>query len=371
MKKQIASLCLMALYACGNHIDNNHAEHKQFAIEGEYITVGEDSPLLQNIRIQAVETTDYRATFTAPGVVQAIPSRYAEIASPFVGRIAKTFVRLGQKVSPGSPVFEISSPDFFEASKAYYQAEQEMELALKNLNRERDLLANRVGAAKELEEAEVNYEIKKKDYEHARAAVGVYQIADPVDSVFTQSLIVRSPIAGRVVKDRLVIGQYIREDADALVVVADLDKVWVSARVRERDIALIDAVDAVDVTLPSLPAGEVVAGEIFHVGEWVDEETRSVEVIIECDNRERRIKPFMYGTVHFTGRPAPAVVVPNSAVLQDEDRRYVLVSEGNNRFRKATIDIAETDGQQTVIRSGAGRGDSIVTEGAFYFIDAR
>ena len=48
--------------------------------------------------------------FTTSGVVQAIPSNYAEVASPVSGRITKSFVRLGQKVAPGSPIFEISAP---------------------------------------------------------------------------------------------------------------------------------------------------------------------------------------------------------------------------------------------------------------------
>ena len=51
-----------------------------------------------------------------------------------------------------------------------------MELALKSLNREKDLMKNKVGVQKELEEAEVNYELKKKDYENMVAALKVFQI---------------------------------------------------------------------------------------------------------------------------------------------------------------------------------------------------
>ena len=40
----------------------------------------------------------------------------------------------------------------------------------------------------------------------------VFQI-EPEDLVLGQPLIVRSPIAGEIVTDRIVIGQYIKEDA--------------------------------------------------------------------------------------------------------------------------------------------------------------
>ncbi|MCD6354382.1 MAG: hypothetical protein J7L95_02430 [Prolixibacteraceae bacterium] len=62
-------------------------------------------------------------------------------------------------------MFEISSPSFYEAGKAYYQAKQEMELADKNLKRQNDLLKNGVGVQKDKEEAVVNFQLYKHDVE--------------------------------------------------------------------------------------------------------------------------------------------------------------------------------------------------------------
>jgi cobalt-zinc-cadmium efflux system membrane fusion protein len=365
----IIPLCFAALCACGSRSGADNTDNKLLVTEGEHIIVADDSPLLQAIRIKQAEVAEYRATFTASGVVQPVSSQYAEIASPFAGRIVKSFVRLGQKVSAGSPVFEISSPAFSEAGKACYQAKQEMDLALKTLNRERDLLANHVGAAKDTEEAEANYELKKKDYEQALAALNVYRTR-PEDAAPGQPLIVRSPIDGEIVKDKIVIGQYIREDAEALAIVADLDKVWVSAHVKEKDLRRMNGVDKVEIRLTAVD--EPVSGAIYHVSELLDEETRSAETLIECDNRRRLLKPFMYGAVHFTAKPERMVVVPHSAVLQREANRYVIVSEGKNKFRRASVTLASADnGEQTVIRSGINAGDRIVVQGAYYFIDAQ
>ena len=369
MRKLIIPLSLIILFACGNGDNTDSSENRQYRVEGDYVIVPGDSPILQNVKIERVNISEYRATFAVSGTIRAIPSGYAEIAAPFSGRIVKSFVRLGQKVSAGSPIFEINSPTFFEAGKAYYQAKQEMELAQKNLNRERDLFANGVGVAKDMEEAEVNYELCKKEYENMYAAVKVYLI-DPDEMTLGQPLIIRSPIAGEVVKSDIVIGQYIAEDAGPLAVVADLSKVWMVANVKEKDIHMVRGIEAVDIDLVALP-GSSVSGNIYHIGGMLNEETHSVEVIIECDNRDFLVKPHMYGTVRFTIAPVMAVLIPNSAVLQDEETRYVLVSEGENRFRRANVNIASADNTRTVILSGLSADDSIVTEGAFYFIEAR
>ena len=348
MKKIIFSIGLVLLYACADRSQGQrHADDRGVRVEEECVVLAADSPIRERIKTQSIHFSDYQAAFTTSGVVQAIPTGYAEIASPFAGRIVKSFVRLGQQVVPGSPVFSISSPSFFETGKAYYQAQQEMEL----------------------EEAEVNYELRKKDYENALAALSVFQI-EPEKMTLGQPLVITSPIAGEIVKNNIVIGQYIKEDAGPLALVADLNKVWVVAHVKEKDIPLIRRLNRADIRLMAVP-DTVFSGTVYHVSELLDEETRSVEVIIECDNRDRRLKPFMYGTVQLTDTPSRALVIPTSAILQREDDCYVLVRESEDRYRKVRISVSSSDERQTVVSSGLGDGDEVVTEGAFYLIDAR
>ncbi len=366
--KQFIALCLIGIVTFSCTGGSKDCTSQDVTVQGDTIIVSSQS-LAQKIKTAIVQKELHQRSFTTSGVVKAIPNQYAEIASPFAGRITQSFVRLGQKVSKGSPIFAISSPEFFETGKAYYQAKQEMELALKSLKREKDLLNNKVGVQKEVEEAEVNYELKKKDYENALAALKVFQI-DPSELVLGQPLIVRSPINGEVVTNNIVLGQYLKEDAEPVAIIADLNKVWVAANVKEKDIPLIQSLDKVEVSLVSMP-DRIFTGSIYHINEMLDEDTRAVEVLIECDNHEREMKPAMYGSVKLTDTAVDAVLVPTAAILQHEDASYVLVALGENRYQKRNITTACTDGDRTVIASGLQPGEKIMTEGAFYFIDAR
>lgn len=245
MKQLLLLLLLPAVVLCSCHTQKQDDEVAlAITLKGDTIQIGAESSILSKLQTEEVKREPYAMEFATSGVVKAIPAKYAEIASPFAGRITRSFVRLGQKVVPGSPVFEISSPSFFETGKAYYQAKQEMELALKSLKREKDLLQNKVGVQKEVEEAEVNYELKKKDYENALAALKVFQV-NPDELVLGQPLVVRSPISGEVVKDDIIIGLYIKEDAEPVAVIADLNKVWVVAHVKEKDLRLIQTLHEV------------------------------------------------------------------------------------------------------------------------------
>ena len=220
-----------------------------------------------------------------------------------------------------------------------------------------------------MEEAEVNYELKKKDYENALAALKVFQI-NPDELVLGQPLLVRSPIAGEVVTDRIVLGQYLKEDSDPIAVIANLDKVWVVAHVKEKDLGMILALDDVEIRLVAMP-DKPFSGTIYHISEMLDEETRSVEVLIECDNSARLIKPAMYGTVKLSDKEAEVIRIPTSAILQEENQTYVLVSLGNNNYRKQTVVSGPTEDNKTVILSGLNPGDEVISTGAFYLLDAR
>lgn len=361
---------LWALLLCGCGTGNiNQSENHQITLQDNVITVTENAPVLEKIKTEKVKLAPYKAQFSTTGVVKAIPTSYAEIATPFAGRIARSFVRLGQRVNVGSALFEISSPSYFETSKAYFGAKQEMEQALKSLSREKDLLDNHVGVAKDVEEATVNYQLKRQDYENAKSALKVFQV-DPAKLKLGEPLVVRSPIAGKVVANNIVIGQYIKEDAEPLAVVADLNKVWVVAHVKEKDIRLIEKLQEVEIRLSASPE-ELIKGKIYHISEMLDEATRSVEVIIECSNTEGRMKPFMYGTVQLTDATTDAILIPTAAVLQEEDNCYVLVREGDRKFRKVVITVSSNTEQKSVVTDGLKADDEIVTEGAFYLLDAK
>jgi len=367
--KHIGLLCLIGVVVFACTAKKAEDTELPYTVSGDTIIVSSQSPVTQKLKSAIIKQEPFRAAFATSGVVKAIPTNYAEIASPFAGRITKSFVRLGQKVAKGSPIFEISSPSFFETGKNYYQAKQEMELALKNLKREKDLYANKVGAQKEVEEAEVNYEITKKDYENAFAALKVFQI-NPSDLILGQPLVVRSPIAGEVVTDNIVIGQYMKEDANPVAIIADLNKVWVAANVKEKDMPLIHSLSKVQVELISLPE-KVIDGTIYHISDMLNEETRAVEVLIECNNQDHAMKPGMYGTVKLTDSSANVIMVPTSAILQQQDHPYVLVSLGDNRYLKRAVTTSATVGDKSVILSGLTPGEQVVNEGAFYLIDAR
>lgn len=365
--KKLIFILITALSAACNHTSTTK-DTSNYTVNGDTIIIPEKSILRGKLKIETVKSEPYQYKLTTTGIVKAIPNKYAQVASPFAGRIVKSFVKLGQHVSVNSPIFEISSPSFFEAGKAYYHAKQEMLLSEKNLKRQRDLLKHGVGIQKDVEEAEVNYELTNRDFENCVASLKVYHVnADEL--VLGQPLIVRSPIEGEIIDDKIVIGQYLKEDAEPIAIVAELSNVWVVGQLKEKDINAIHESDEVEVKISGRPDLSI-KGRVYHISEMLDEETRSVQVFIECNNKERNLKPGMYVATQFSEAANQAILISTNSVLQMEGSSFVFVQLGGNKYLKRLIETSGTDNERVILKSGLKTNDEIVSQGGFYLLEA-
>jgi cobalt-zinc-cadmium efflux system membrane fusion protein len=278
-------------------------------------------------------------------------------------------VHIGQSVKAGSPLFELSSSDYSEVVKNYIQSRTAMEVAKRVMDRTQDLYNNKVASERELDEAKMSYQMALEEYRHAAAVGKEFQI-DLRTAEVGQPMVVRSPIAGKVLGNELVVGEYMKEDAEAKVVVADLDKVWVRANVSETAAPYVEGIEEVEVRLVSRP-DSVVRGRVAYVGGLLDPETRTVQTIIECDNHGHRMLPNMYASVSMKMKEQNSIVVHKEAVLQGEGGRYVLRRVAENRYVRTPVKVQTLDEEHLLVTDGLKVGDEIIMDGAFYLIDCK
>lgn len=356
-------VCVLLASCKKNHFSDSSSDVKYV---GDTVFVSEQSILTSKIKLQTVALEKFSKEFNTTGTVRAIAGQMAEIAPLFDGRITRSYVRLGQKVNVGAPLFEMHSAEFSETVKNYFLSLQTQKMKASNLQRQKDLVKNGVGAVKELEEAETDYEVAQKEYENAVANLKMLNL-HPDEITMGQPLKIVSPIAGEVVQAHIVIGQYVKSDAEPLAVVAELSKIWVVAQVKEANVGSVSEDDKVEIRTEANPE-QVITGQISHISELLDEETRSVQVLIACDNQDRKLKPGMFANVHFIGSPKDAIVVPSTAVLQNEDHAYVFVRKSEGMYVRRAVKSVTAGRQETLITDGLNPGDVIILEGGIYLM---
>ncbi|MCL1973792.1 MAG: efflux RND transporter periplasmic adaptor subunit [Bacteroidetes bacterium] len=364
MHKYIRALiCLPFMVACGNH--QTTKEVMDVTFEGDVIVINEHSPILRQIVVQKAHLQDFSAEFRTVGTIRPVMGKWVEITPPFAGRIVKTSVRLGQKINAGALLFELSSSEFYEAAKTYFSTQSENEVAQLNYNRQKELAANGVASQKELEQAQSQAKIAQQEYQQAKAALQVYHV-DLATLQMGHPLRVVSPVAGEVIKCDITLGGYAKEEGGPLAVVADLSSVWVVALVKEKYFGAIKQGDRVEVYTDAHP-NKIHWGNIYYIGEILDPETRSLEVIVACDNSDKELKIGMFCETHFLSAPTKAIMLPSTAILQEQENDYVWVELAKGRYvrRKVETESAIHNDEVHII-SGISEGETVVTEGGFF-----
>jgi len=327
------------------------------------IELSENSLIESKLKLETTKLQTIESELSSTGVVKAIPERFAQVASPFAGRIVKSFVTLGQDVQKGSPIFEIKSSEYFSAQQELKQAEM-------NLKRQKDLYNHAVGVKRELEEAETDYKLKKIATDQTAASLKVFNSSSRVG--MGQSLIVRSPISGRVVSSDLVVGQFLKEDHEALVTVAELSKVWISAQVKEHNLGFLEELKHITFTVDAFPS-KIFEGKVINIGQLLNEETRSVDVLIETDNNQFVLKPGMYVNVTLNSLDKEEIILPAKAVFQEKENQYVFVKIGDRKYRKANVKAIGTSENNDFVRvtDGLKVGERVVIEGGIFLMGAK
>lgn len=338
-------------------------------LHGDTVIVHPQSGLAKKIHVDTITTQLLRQQMPAVGLVKLIPNKFAEIAPTFSGRIISAYLKLGMNVTPGTPLFAMSSPDFITAQKAFFQAKEQLLLAEKKLARQRNLVANGVGIQRELEEAQMNYDVEKKEYESARLSIRLFK-ANPDELILGQPLIIYAPIAGEVVENKVVVGQLIKNDGASVAAVAELSKVWVAGHVKEKDMGAIRQLSQSQITIAALP-GKIIRGTIFHINELIEESSRSVEVLMECENADHVLKPGMYVNVNFENTPQPTILIAPKALLQQSNTSFVFRQIAAGRYVRQQVETNGVLGNKVVVKSGLSKNDTIISDGAYYLLDAR
>ena len=104
-------------------------------------------------------------------------------------------------------------------------------------------------------------------------------------------------------------------------------------------------------------------GVVHRVGVAVDTVTRTGEVEIRVPNPDRRLKPGMFArtTIVLTEREN-AVVVPDSALLREQDDVYVFVANGG-RAERRRVKLGLSQSQYYEVLDGLSVGDTVIIRG--------
>ncbi len=333
-----------------------------FTRVGDRIVVPETSALRKQLAIEPATSKEVARELVLPAMVEADPARTVNVMPSVTGQVIDLMAQLGGRVTKGQQLAVIDSSDLAQALSDDEKARSALKLTKQTLDRLMVLERTSAIAVKDREQAQSDYAQAQSELERADARLRA--IGAPLDAkANTRLLSVKSPIAGSIIALQVAPGAYVNDPTAAMMTIANLDVVWVTANVPEKDVSFVYPGQTVKVAVTSYP-NRAFAGKVLFVSDVIEPDTRRNKVRIEFPNPDKALKPNMFATVTFVAPPVTRITVPNSALLMTNDRTSVFVEVESWAFERRNVEIAYQEGTAAAIRTGLSPGDRVVVKGA-------
>jgi RND family efflux transporter MFP subunit len=305
-----------------------------------------------------VQQDSVMESFEVTGRVVPAGGRFAQVAAPIAGLVdaagAGRWPIPGQRVARGQVLVTLI-PSLGEAGSAYAEARGALRQAEEEYARAKRLFAVEAVPERRVHEAEIRLQVAREAL--AGLSGGGTLTADG-------RLPIRAPISGEVTARLVVPGARVAP-GEALFSIVDPSVVWLAVNVPA---ARLDDVRRGSGAFFRLEGSEQTheARRMISRGSVVDSMTRTIPVVYETANPRGAIAIGANARVAIrSGRWVTGLVIPASAVLDQDGRPIAYVQVEGELFEKRELRLGGREGDRVLVLGGIASGDRVVTGAAY------
>lgn len=331
---------------------------------------------------------DIEQTVLATGVLE--PSRLVSVGAQASGQVKKLYVELGDTVKAGDPIAEIDS-------RTQANTVSNAQAGLSNVR------AQRSAAAANLTEAQLNFDRQQRLYGQGAASKADFEAAQSrlasaraslaaADAEIKQALLqlntaetnlgytrIVAPMDGAIVAIVTEEGQTVNanQSAPTIVMLAQLDRMTVSAEISEADIEKVNAGQTVYFTTlgnankrhyAKLRAVAPAPTSIETQASSSSSSSSSASAVyynglFDVDNTDGKLRTGMTAQVYIVQASAKDVLIVPSSALEGRRRgpeRTVKVMNEDGKIEQRQIKVGLTTSTEAEVLEGLEEGDKVV-----------
>jgi membrane fusion protein (multidrug efflux system) len=296
-----------------------------------------------------------------------------EIRPQVSGSLDKVFVDEGAFVSAGQPLFKINDQPYRAQLNNALASLHAAEGALINSQLEIDkltpLVENKVVSDYQLKTAKAANQIAKANIEQAKANVSTARI----NLGYT---LIKAPVSGYIGRLLKKQGSLVAsQDVEALTQLSDVHDVHVYFSLGEKEFVNFKEQypgETLKDKLKRLPAVTLLladnseypkAGKIDMIDGQFDKNTGAITVRASFPNALGLLRSGNTGKVRLSLQHTNALIVPQSATIEMQDKVFVYALADSNKVKKQPITIIGKNGTNYIVKDGVKAGDRIVLSG--------
>ena len=304
-------------------------------------------------------------------VARTAASAKADITPRIEAEIREILFTEGAKVSQGELLIRLedtrASADLQQADAELAAARAEVDSASRNLKRGEEVSEKGFLSAADLDKLKDRFSAAESRLQAAQAAV------QKAGSNLEYSEI-RAPFDGWIGRLNYDVGAVVSPSSGAITSIQVTDPVYVEFQINEADFINFrrrgaESAQALSRSLGlylTLPDGERYeqAGVLDFADVQTDASTGTVAMRAVFPNPDAVLVPGLYVTLRVEGQSGePQVLVPQVAVQETIEGKFVLVVDDQNQVAQHFIQTGSREGALLVVNSGLEAGDRVIVEG--------
>jgi multidrug efflux system membrane fusion protein len=291
-----------------------------------------------------------------------------EVRSRVAGAVQAVHFREGALVKQGDPLITIDpAPYAAEVDRAKAQviaAEARVSLTKNDFERGQQLTESRTITQRDFDQRLNAQREAEANLRAARAALDSAQL----NLDYTQ---VKAPVAGRVGKLEITVGNLVAAGpgAPVLTTLVSVDPIYASFDADENVVirALKNVnreIERIPVNMTTAASDTPISGHLQLVDNHVDAKSGTVRVRAVFANPDGALIPGQFARLSMgQGKTEPAVLVSERALGTDQDKKYVLVIDADNKAQYRTVTLGPSVNGLRVVSSGLKPGERVVVNG--------
>ncbi|MDP9082204.1 MAG: efflux RND transporter periplasmic adaptor subunit [Pseudomonadota bacterium] len=314
---------------------------------------------IPSVSVTQVRVSDLPTTVSLVGTIAARYDMPIGVEGD-AGRVAAIYVEAGDHVKRGQVLARLDvsvlQPQVANLEAALEQAKAEADLADAQYRR-----AQAVGASGALSAEETERRRSTGVTAAAKVRVAAAQLAEAQARLARAEL--RAPSDGIILARNVEVGQTTTPGGEALFRLSEGGEVELRGQVAEQDIALLKVGQKVAVRLTGV--AQIYEGHVRLLPAVIDPQTR-LGVARVALTADPNLRPGSFARAEVTVSNAERTVLPQTAVLTDEQGSYVLVVNAQNRVERRVVRVSGIIQGGVTIAEGVSLKDQVVSRaGAF------
>ncbi len=358
----------------GGHDGHDHGKEKEKEKDESIIELPPAARKAAGIRAVTIEKRRVGSVLAATAVIRPNADQVAHVSSKVTGRVVEIKAVQGSEVKQGDPLLVLDSIDVGTAAADYLKAKAGLEVAKINFDREDELMKKGAGRGTDFYEAKGQHVRAQAEFEAARERLrllgwSVERIKSLKweDPEGLSRVTITAPVDGEVIEKHATIGEVVSPETN-LYTLANLSSVWVIIDLYQKDIRRVHKDQPIEATFEGHP-GRPFKGKVTYVGKVFVEETRTLEVRVELENKAGLLRPGMYVTASIMDdqdeHARECLCVPASAVQRVDGVTVIFVAKAPGTYERRPVTLGERFGDLNEVLVGLEPGEMVVSEGSF------